>query len=313
MIVSVTANTTFDQTVFVPALKPNTTITATRTVQSMGGKPTDASWILGRMGIPSLALGFKGGVIGQKVDSMLREFGVITDFIEVQGETRLNIIIVDETTGEHTTITTSSLSVPNGSIARLVLRYGEALQGASVVVLGGSLPQGVEPHFYRDLILQARNMRVPVVFDAYDDNLIEGLKSSPDYIKPNHDELGRFVGYPIDTPEKAYQAGREVLERFGTQSVITMGAEGAVAVLKDRAYRIPPITVEAVSPAGAGDAVLAGITASIHRGEPIEDGLRLGIATATAVVLQPGTAAYDLADQQRFLPLVELIPYPDAQ
>ena len=42
----------------------------------------------------------------------------------------------------------------------------------------------------------------------------------------------------------------------------------------------------------------------------IEEGLRLGVAAATAVCLQPGTAAYDVADMERFLPQVELIPYP---
>ena len=60
MIVSLTPNTTLDLTVFIPKLIPNTTIRATETYHSMGGKPADASWILGRMGVPSLALGIGG-------------------------------------------------------------------------------------------------------------------------------------------------------------------------------------------------------------------------------------------------------------
>ena len=89
-----------------------------------------------------------------------------------------------------------------------------------------------------------------------------------------------------------------------------MGEDGALAILKDRSYRIPPLPIAVSSPAGAGDAVLAGLAHAIHQRQPIEAGLRLGIAAATAVCLHPATAAYDIADMQRFLPLVELIPYP---
>ena len=72
MIVTVTANTTLDQTLFVSAFQKNRTMRATDTVQSMGGKPTDASWILGELGIGSLALGFAAGTTGDRVESMLQ-------------------------------------------------------------------------------------------------------------------------------------------------------------------------------------------------------------------------------------------------
>ena len=79
---------------------------------------------------------------------------------------------------------------------------------------------------------------------------------------------------------------------------------------EDRAYRIPPLPVEVVSAAGAGDGMLAGIAASIYRGEPIEEGLRLGTACASAVCLMPGTADCRREDVERFLPEVRLSSYP---
>jgi fructose-1-phosphate kinase PfkB-like protein len=83
-----------------------------------------------------------------------------------------------------------------------------------------------------------------------------------------------------------------------------------LAVLPDRAYRIPPLKVDVVSAAGAGDAVLAGITASVFRHQPIEEGLRLGFAAATAVLMQPGTADCRRVDVEAFMPQIELIPHP---
>ncbi len=311
MIVSLTPNTTIDLTVFVDHLQTNTTIRATRTVYSLGGKPTDAAWILGRMGVGSQALGLAAGAIGEKVKALLEDFGVRVDFVAAEGETRINTVIIDESSGEHTTITSASMLVRPPHLDALRERYLAALERATVLITGGSLPPGMEPDFYFEAIELARERDVPVIFDASEPNLSAGLSARPDYIKPNEHELSALVGRKLKTDAELYDAGREILERYGTQVVITMGADGALAVLRERSYRIPPIQVEVSSPAGAGDAVLAGLAHAIYHRQPLEEGLRLGVAAATAVCLQAGTAAYELADMQRFLPQVELIPYPN--
>ena len=310
MIVSLTPNTTLDLTVFVPKLVTNTTIRATQTIHSMGGKPTDASWILGRMGIGSLALGLAAGAVGEKVKAMLEEYGVKTDFVEADGETRINTVIMDETTGEHTTITSASMFVSPQHLDELRERFVTALESASVVITGGSLPPGMSPEFYADAIELAQAHDVPVIFDASQPSLGVGLEARPSFIKPNEHELSALVGRKLSTIEALYDAGSEILARTGTQVVITLGKDGALAILKNRSYRIPPIKVDVSSPAGAGDAVLAGLAHAIHHGNALEEGLRLGIAAATAVCLHPGTAAYEVQDMRRFLPQVELIPYP---
>lgn len=310
MILTVTANTTFDQTLFVPYLALNRTIRASRTVQSMGGKPTDASWILGRLGIPSLALGFAAGDYGKKIRSMLHSRGVVTDFIEVGGESRLNTVIVVEDGSGQITITTNTLEIAPEHLIELRRRYEMALDRASVVVLGGTLPQGTQPAMYTELIGIARQRNIPVIFDADEPNLSAGLQSRPTYIKPNQHELEALTGHPIPDVQAAYAAGRQLLETYGTCPIITMGVEGGLVVLPDRAYFIPSIRVEVASASGAGDAILAGLAASIDRQQPVEEGLRLGFATATAVVLMPGTADCRPEDVERFLPQIKLIPYP---
>lgn len=310
MIVTVTANTTLDLTLFVPTFELNRTIRASSTVQSMGGKPTDASWILGEIGIPSLALGFAAGPTGKKVEAMLQARGVITDFDWVEGDTRINVVIVLEDGSGQTTITTSTMTITPAQIASLRARYEAALQTATCVVIGGTLPKGMEPTFYVDFITLARSKGIPVVFDAAEPNLSAGLTARPNFIKPNHHELEGLVGYPINTVEDAYRGGRTILEKYGAAPVITLGSQGALAVLPDRAYFIPPLPIEVVSASGAGDGVLAGLAAALHRGQPIEEGLRLGFACASAVCLMPGTADCRREDVERFLPQIQLLPYP---
>lgn len=310
MIVTLTANSTIDQTVYVSEFIPNTTIRAHKTIHSMGGKPADASFILGQLGIPSLALGLIAGALGQKVESLLHEQDVKTDFTRADGETRMNVVIIDEAKGEETTLSTTTMSVNQDQLAELKKGLDTALDSASVFITGGTLPQGLSASFYTEIIAMARAKNVPVIFDADGDNLKAGLISRPTYIKPNRAELGKFLGQEIRSLEQVYAAGMQILRDYGTMPIATLGAEGALAILQDCAYHIPALEIEIKSAAGAGDAVLAGLAAAIHQGKSIEYGLQLGIASATAVCLQAGTARLDPADMERFFPQVELIPYP---
>jgi 1-phosphofructokinase family hexose kinase len=310
MIVTVTANTSMDQTLFLSSFKKNTTMRALNVVQSMGGKPTDAALILGELGIPSLALGFAAGYIGTKIETMLHAKGVTTDFIPVGGESRLITVIVDQSDHTQTTITPSTLEVKPEHVAQLRERFLRVLGDATCVITGGTLPAGMNPSFYADLICLARERNVPVIFDAGEPNLSAGLAAGPTVIKPNRDELSALVGHPIESVEAAYQAAQNILEQHGTSVIVTLGKDGGLAVLPDRAYRVPSLQVEVVSAAGAGDAVLAGLAASLERRQPVEEGLRLGFAAAAAVLLLPGTADCHRSDVERFLPQIELIPYP---
>jgi 1-phosphofructokinase len=309
MILTVTPNTTMDQTMFLPVLNKGKTLRASRTVHSMGGKPTDASFILGALGIPSLALGCAAGPIGDKITVLLQARGVTVSFTPVGGESRMNVIIIDESDHTMTTITVNTLQVAPEAEAALLAGVEASLGGASVMVTGGTLPSGLAPAFYAGLIERARRRGTPVIFDAAEPNLSAGLVARPTLIKPNIDELSGLAGRPLESLAEVAGAARALHRETGVQPVVTMGADGALAVLDHAVYFIPPLRVPVVSAAGAGDAVLAGLAASIERGQPIEDGLRLGIAAAAAVCMMPGTGDCRAEDVWRLLPQVELQPY----
>jgi tagatose 6-phosphate kinase len=312
VIVTVTANTTLDQTVFLPHFTLGTTIRATQNVMSMGGKPADASFILGALGTPSRALGFAGGLLGKKVEQLLAQRGVDVDFVWVEGETRMCIGVVVEGQGQATLTTTPTMQITPSALDALRAKYIESLDQATVVCLGGTLPPPMQADFYTDSIALARARNIPVVFDGAEPNLSAGLRARPQYIKPNRRELSGLVGRELLSMDDLYYAGREVIAQYGTCPIISMDKDGGLAVLPDRAYFIPPLPITVVNADGAGDGVLAGITASLHRGQPIEEGIRLGFACAAAVCIMPGTADCRAEDVARFLGRVELIPYAPA-
>jgi 1-phosphofructokinase family hexose kinase len=307
MIITLTPNTGIDHTLQLSSFQLNSTIRAIDSAWGMGGKATDVSWILGRLGIPNRALGFAGGQNGLRMENMLQERGTETDFVWVDGETRLNTVIAVAGEGQ-STITSSTLKVSPPHLSEFAIRYQKALEGASCVVIGGSLPSGVPIEFYETTIMQAHDRSVPVIFDSSGPSLLAGVKSRPDLIKPNLAELGDLLGYVPASQKEVKRAARKLHEEFGANVILTLGAEGAIAVFENRSYFINPISVTAVSSAGAGDGVLAGMALAYERGESLEYGLQHGFALAGAVLRTLATADFRVEDYQELLTQICITP-----
>jgi 1-phosphofructokinase family hexose kinase len=305
MIITLTPNTGIDHTLQVSSFHLNQTIRASDAAWGMGGKATDVSWILGKLGVPTRALGFVAGPNGLRMDSMLHERGVDTDFVWVEGETRLNMVLVVSGEGQ-STITTSSLQVSPEHLSQFAARYEKALESATCVVMGGSLPRGVPVYFYKDAIVQARARGVPVIFDSSGPSLEEGIKGRPDLIKPNRAELHDLLGYSPSSRQQVQQAARELCEEFGVSMIVTLGGEGAIAVFGADSYFIHPLSINVASSAGAGDGVLAGLALAFDRKESFVYGLQHGFALAGSILQTLATADYRLQDYQELLSQIQI-------
>lgn len=311
MIVTLTLNTAIDRTLFVREFVWNKTIRASQSVLGMGGKATDASWILGELGYTNLAMGFAAGDVGRQMEKMLRQRGSRTDFVWVRGETRTNIVVVGENGQGQTTLVSGGLKLTQKDYELLKKKFQRAVRKAQCVVIGGSVPSDLDPAIYTELIGMAHQVNIPVIFDASGTSLKAGIQGRPDFAKPNIDEIAELSGKRVTNINAAYKEAKKLQEKYGTSFIITLGDAGALAVLKDKAYQIPPLKLDIVSTAGAGDGVLAGLSAVLAKGGTVEDGLRLGFATASAVCLTAATADCHREDVERLLPKIRLIPYKE--
>jgi 1-phosphofructokinase family hexose kinase len=305
MIITLTPNTGIDFTVQIPWFQLHDTIRASEHAWGMAGKAADVSWILGNLGIPTRALGFAAGPIGQRMEGMLRQRGVETDFTWVEGESRLNLVIVVPEEGQ-STITSSSLMVSSEHVADLMARYERALEDAVCVVMGGSLPAGLPLEFYTDAMARAHRHGVPVIFDSSGAALKAGMAGHPEVIKPNRAELGDLIGTWSDTRDEVVQAALRVHQEFDTDVIVTLGPQGAVAVFGDGAYFVHPLSIPVRSSAGAGDGVLAGIALAYLREEPLEYGLQHGFALAAAVLGTLPTADFRIEDYEALIPQIRI-------
>jgi 1-phosphofructokinase family hexose kinase len=307
MIITVTPNTGIDQTIIIQSFIPNRTIRAFETHFGMGGKGTGSAWIMGKWGVPNLAMGFAAGVVGEQMEKMLQKRGVETDFTWVGGSSRLNPHIICLDGSGQSTITSNSLVVTNEHIEAFYQKIDEFLPKASCLLLSGSLPKNVPMDFLPKLINKAKLQNVPTLLDSSGLYLRAGVEASPYLIKPNRFELEDLCGENAPTREDVLRLAGQLRSLYDINLIVTLGWEGAFALIDEQHYWIPAIPVQPITTAGAGDAVMAGMAITVSQKLPIEEGLRLSFALATATLLTPATCDYRLEDVHKFISQVKVI------
>ncbi len=308
-VLTVTPNTAMDRCLLVPDFALGTTVVAEDATLAMAGKPADASLVLARLGVPSVATGLVGGRSGRVMVRLLEREGVDCRFLPCPGRTRVNVVIIKKGTGRQGTVTVPSLFPSHEHGERLLEHVRALLPGRRWLVLGGSLPDGVAPDLYARMIEAAHEHGVRSLLDASGQTLLNGLPARPAIIKPNQVELGAALSRTLHTPEEVVEAaGRLCRERGLEVVVVTLGEEGSICVTPTEAWRVPPLPVEVINTAGAGDAFGAGLIKGLLEGQSLPQALAWGTAAAGAVLLTLGTADCRYEDVIRLLPRVRVEP-----
>jgi len=303
--VTVTPNSTIDRVLFVDHFAFGETVRATGAAWGMGGKAAVSSFVLGQLGTPSLATGFVAGDTGRRMEAMLQEQGVQTDFLPVKGETRVTYVIARESDGSQCTITCNTLETTPAdgeALAQHVRALVAREPPPRVLFMGGSLPPGLPVDWYVPLIREAWARGLFTGLDVSSPYLEVNSVAEPDLLKPNAAEASALLGRPVESVADAVAGVRELQARGIAVPIITLGEKGAVAGTPEGIYYVPPLHVRAINTAGAGDGFNAGLLQARLRGESWAEALRWAGAVATAVLLTPGTGVLRAEDARRLHP-----------
>jgi len=291
MIVTVTLNPSVDKVYWVQSLKvcqitqEEFLTRATRSSTSAGGKGANISRFLSAFGMDNVAMGFVGGNTGHVVVRYLQHKGVTTNFVWIHEETRVNVTIIEE--GRHHSpnlINELGPQVSGTEVARFMRRYQRIAKRASWIVLGGSVPPGVDPAIYADLTEIARSNGAKVVVSAGGEALTHAIGARPYLVKPDTREHQLMEGKPLATTEEIIAAGREVIEYGVEMVVISHHVTGDIVITPDAVWeieaKVPTSAFENL--VGADDAFLGGILLKLSAGAAVEDSLRFGMAAGIA-------------------------------
>ncbi|MDI3386570.1 1-phosphofructokinase [Streptomyces sp. B-S-A8] len=292
MILTVTPNPSLDRTYEVPALDRGEVIRAGGDRMDPGGKGVNVSRAVAAAGRRTLAVLPLGGAPGDVVAELLGEQGIEVAPVAVAGQTRSNISLA-EPDGTLTKINAAGPALSADESEALLAAVRDRSAGATWIACCGSLPRGLRPSWYAELVARAHAAGARIALDTSGPALLAALGERPDVVKPNAEELAEAVGRPLATVGDAVKAAEE-LRQLGARAVLaSLGADGQLLV-DDSGAQFASARVGTVrSNVGAGDASLAGF---LIAGGDGPEALASAVAHGAAAVQLPGSVMPTPAD-----------------
>ncbi len=305
MIYTVTLNPALDRLIVVEQLIADETIRVLSETPYAAGKGIDASRVIRRLGGQSVALGFVGGYDGLKLEGLLINAGVMADFTKISGETRTNIILHEQKTDQHYVISAQGPKISSNEISHFYHNV-KKIQDMTYMILSGSLPRGVTPNLYGQLILAGKKQGVFIVLDTDGDALRESIEYQPTCIKPNVSELSRLAGRRLHTESEILTYCRTIHQKGIKYFLLSRGKDGLILSSHQIKMKATVPALDVLSTVGAGDSVVGGFVLAHSQGKDLPDCVRLAAAAGTATARTPGTEVCHLKDVEAILPKIRI-------
>lgn len=293
MIITVTMNPAIDKTVEVDKLQPGGLNRIQKMEFDAGGKGINVSKTIHALGGETTAVGFLGGNAGTLIENVLKEKGIQTDFIRVEGETRTNTKVFEKS-GNVTELNEPGPFISENQVKELMDKLEGYAKEGTLFVLAGSIPNGVDSDIYKKIIEMVHKKGAKVLLDADGPLLKKGLEAFPDIIKPNRVELEEYAGMDYRASDDELLNIAKSFIKKGIETVaVSMGMGGAILVRKDYQVRCPALLVKAHSTVGAGDAMVAALAYAWEQKLNNEETVLYCMAASAGAVTTIGTKPPD--------------------
>jgi 1-phosphofructokinase family hexose kinase len=309
-VVTVTINPVIDQTISLPNFTPGAVNRVQASQLDAGGKGINVASCLCDYGHPTTVTGFLGADNDEIFRRFFRRKGIEDRFVTIAGQTRTGIKIIDELAHQTTDINFPGQTPGLADIEQLFSILKELAVGAEWFVLSGSIPPGVPPSIYHDMIKALADRKV--VVDTSGEGFRQALLARPTIVKPNLFELEEFAGRYLETPEAILAQARAIGEQYGIRTVIvSLGKEGAIFLDGEEIIWAVPDPIQVKSTVGAGDAMVAGVVAGKLRGLASPNCARLATAFAMNALTHIGSGLSSVQAVQAMMARVTLRDLPD--
>lgn len=290
MIVTVTPNPSIDRTVFVDTIRLREVNRVLATETDAGGKGVNLARVAKELGADVVATGFLAGSPGQFVRNVLDREGVRHQFVEIPGETRVNIFVEQRLgSGPPTSFNEDGAEVSSESWQTLLGKVRELAAGAGWATLGGSVPPGLNEESYVEVLETMRAAGCKVVIDADSTVLRRSVKFRPDLVKPNASEAQSLLGERMSTLREALK-GAQMLHDSGIGiAIVSRGAAGAALACSEGLFHGFPPRVEANSTIGSGDSMIGAMLWALEAGKSTVEAFAWGIAAGAATATTSGS------------------------
>jgi 1-phosphofructokinase len=287
MIYTCTLNPAIDLFMDVDSLEPFVVNRTNTEDYQPNGKTINISIMLKRIGINNTALGFIGGFTGKYIDSELQQLGIITDFTEISGMTRVNAFV--RAGDKEYKIVNKGPVIPENKKTEIIHKIASIPKG-SYLFVSGSIPKGLSDEIYEEISRISREKQLRLILDISSKKLLDCLPYKPYLIKPNKEELASFFGKDDLDDEEILYLSKKLLDKGAERVLVSLGEEGSLYVSGQAIIRVTSPQGKVVNTTCAGDALLGTFVGKLELGASLEDALIYASAAGAATAFSMGLA-----------------------
>ena len=279
-VLTVTLNPCIDRTIYFNEFKQGATNYVDNIMEEAAGKGINVAIGLAHIEVPVKALGFAYTDDCKCLYQKLENEGIEHSFIELPGRMRVNQKLFDLSKKEMTECNERGQEVSETDVEKIFALLEEELKEASILVLSGSVPPGVDKTIYAKMIRMAKEREVLTVLDASGELLVEGCKEKPYLIKPNKEEFAAVFG--------AEENAMELIKSGISYVCISLGADGMLLADRNGTQKYSAKSADVISLQGAGDAMVAGFCKAIYEKDE-KNMAECALSMAASTISLPGT------------------------
>lgn len=304
LIVSLSLNPAIDLTYEVGCITHDQKSRATKTHYDPGGTGVNVGRALEKLTPHSHTCCIIAGTMGQFLRSMLNnELNNFTT-LQVNGETRINTTIIQQSPQRQYEINASGPMINPEQLNQIIQQFLD-LCGQGIGILTGSLPPNTPLNTYRFISEKLKQQGAKAIVDAPVLTLKETLNSHPFLIKPNLHELEALQNKPLNSLEEIATEAR-ILTKQADYVCVSLGEQGALLASQDNSYFCNTPAIKVLSTVGAGDSLVAGLAYALSQGDDASEALKFAVACGAGTATKKGTQLFDSADINQLLEEIDI-------
>ncbi|MCD7108649.1 ribokinase [Rhizobium sp. DKSPLA3] len=264
--------------------KPGETVTGNSFTTAAGGKGANQALAATRAGASVRMAGAVGwDAFAESALGLMKEAGTDLSLVKTASEPTGTAHILVGGDGENVIVVVASA---NGTVNEAdALAAIETMTPQDTLVLQLEVP----PEAVEGALIAARERGVRSIINiAPLTGHAAALGRMADIVVANETEFERLAGRDRLSPDERRSAIRALSAETGQTVIVTLGADGVIAMHEGEMYTAAGLVIEPVDTVGAGDTFCGYLAAGLDAGLPFETALRRAAVAGSLACLKPG-------------------------
>jgi len=246
------------------------------------------------LGKEVLVCGFTGKLVGEIIKEKLQQEGIHAYFTKIRDSSRIATTIIEKDKNRQTMVVDLSPHVSKQELSRFERGLDEHIEKSDIIVIGGSLPRGIPPDFYAQLVKKFKYKGKRVILDSRGSPFFEAVKERPDIVKFDRNQIQEFIGINKPSLDQVLDFAWRLHIEGVDIVIVSLEEKGTIIAYDEKMVQAIPPKIRVANLFGSGDAFIAGFTIGIIENRTMTNVIKLAMSCAltNAMSVIPGQVEY---------------------